>query len=812
MRTSTRHTAIALGALALAACGVLTRRGEEPPSAWDLTGAARAYFQARYPASASEWRVLGPFPSPFDSLARDLLIDEGGEASADPSSRPVTIPPGTVAEWRRVRPQPSDAWNPQPFLTRYAGYVPLRAGPGAMGPETALALADIETEGGLHRLVLHAWGSARMFLDGRIGIDRADFHEFFGQREVFANLPAGAARVLVKIENLGYNAQEDAEKVFGSWGFTLHAARAGAIAAGLRCDVPWVVDALPGDTAVMGLCAVRAAEDAPPAPARIVLSFGAGRSSTVVAAAAPAPGAIAFVPFIVPCGGGRTPARVAVRANDRELFTVPVPRGARADALLLRAVVAPSDLSLQPYLLYLPPEKARAPLILYLHGGATTEEELAAWPSGILDAAAENGCAVCAPRAREGAMRSAQAEGDILRALREAAYAAGIDPAAPVVAAGGGRGAALALQLACRYPHLVGAVIAVLRNPFEGEAAPADDVQALGPMAANLRDKPVLLVAADEDRAAEPVERALKAAGAAAVRTRPGSVQPFAPGEARTLAAAYLRVSSESPRAIAFTTERPQWREAWWASIAGFARLDGPASFQARVANGARIEIRSENVAGLRLLPARLRMPPGEVAIIWNGEEAWKGAFIEPILIGRETHGAAAPCLDELLRGTHVYLAPDDPVLREAAARLLARGAARARMGRNAGTWSCEVLSATAAAAREPVNLILFGGPAENAATAALAPRLAPALSATTFDAGGTSFALDEHVVLLVAADPETPDRMVAIIAGAPLEIFARLCADSPANPFAFPERAGGTMVWRVAEDGKSAYEVYRRL
>ena len=94
--------------------------------------------------------------------------------------------------------------------------------------------------------------------------------------------------------------------------------------------------------------------------------------------------------------------------------------------------------------------------------------------------------------------------------------------------------------------------------------------------------------------------------------------------------------------------------------------------------------------------------------------------------------------------------------------------------------------------------------------TPAAGPRLAPALRATAFDAGGTSFALDEHVVLLVAADPESPERMVAIVAGAPLGIFARLCADSPANPFAFPERAGGTMVWRVAEDGEGLYEAYR--
>ena len=811
MLKRTRRTAIALAALALATCGVLTRRGEEPPSAWFVSGAAMAYFQARYPASASEWRVLGPFPSPLDALARDLFVAEGGEARLRPSAGPVPMPSGTTAQWRRAGPLPSDAWNPQPFLTRYAGYVPLRVGPGALGPETALALADLETEGGLHRLVLQAWGSARMFIDGRLCLDRADFHEFFGQREVFADLPAGAARVLVKIENLAYNAQEDAAQIFGSWGFTLHAARAGAIAPGLRCDVPWIADALPGDAAVTGLCALRAAEDAPARPKRIALSFAAGASSAEAAVTAPDKGAIAFVPFIVPRGGGRAPARLAVRTDGRELLAVPVPRGARSGALLLRGVLAPSDLSLQPYLLYLPPAPARAPLILYLHGGATTEEELAAWPSGILETAAENRCAVCAPRAREGAMRSAQAESDILRALGEAAHTAGVDPTAPIVAVGSGRGAVLALQLACRYPHRVAAVIAVLKNPFEGEAVSASDVESLGPMAGNLRAKPALLVAADEDPAAAAVERALKTAGAAVARTRPGPAQPFEAGSARARAAAYLRAPSESPRAIAFETERTQWSTAWWASIAGFERPDLPASFQARVGDDARIEISSENVAGLRLLPGRLRLPPGEVAVVWNGAEVWKGPFNEPLLIGRATDGAAAPCLDELLRGTHVHLAPADPVLRGAAAGLLARGAARARMGRNAGTWSSELAAATAEAAEEAVNLILFGGPAENAATAALAPRLAPALSATAFEAGGAFFALNEHVVLLVASDPATPERLVAVVAGAPLAAFARLCANSPANPFAFPDRAGATMVWRVAEKEEKVYEVYRR-
>ncbi len=812
MGCNARRAILMSGMLALGACGVLTTREESVPSAWDLPAPARAYFRVHHPPSAERWDILGPFASPYDGMARDLLLGEGGERNAAPSSHTVTIPPNVTATWHAAYARRHDAWNPQPFLTRYAGYVPIRTGECGMGPETALAHAEIESPGGLHRLVLRPWGSARMLIDGQTSIERVDFHEFFGQREAFAELAPGSHRVLVKLENLAYNAQEDAAKVFGSWGFTLTVARAGMLADGLYVDVPWVADALPGDTAVMGLGAVRAVK-APPS-ARIALTVDAGTAATTLAVPAPPPGEVAFVPFVVSCGEERLPERLAVRSHAGELFGVDVPRGASRDALLLRAIVAPSDLSLQPYLLYLPPEKVEAPLIVYLHGGTTTEEELAAWPSGVLDLAAAHGCAVCAPRAREGAMLSAQAESDILLAVRDAAYAARADAAAPFVAVGSGRGAAAALQLACRYPHLVRAVVAVAVNPFEPEPAFADALRRLGPMARNLAGKRVLLIAGERERGSAEARRALAGFGALLTAVEPQG-RPLAGAEAASAFAACLAAPADSPTALAFTTTRRAWHDAWWISIDAFEREASPATVTMRpAAGGGRIEIESDNALRLRIAPARLPGAlRGATTILWNGKEAYRGALADPLVLGTESSGArpdAAPSLDELLRANHVCVAPHAQEQRTAAQRLLGRGAARARVGRNAGTWSTEVLGPADGPPEAASNVILFGGPAENAVTAAFAPRVAPALTATTFTLAGQSFTLAEHVVFLVAADPESPGRLVAILAGGPLARFAERCADSPVNPLAFPERAPAVIVWRLPPDGDAVFEAAR--
>jgi hypothetical protein len=813
MRSTIRRSLVLPGLLALGACGVLTTREEPLPAAWDLPAAARAYFRDHHAPGVLSWHVLGPFPSPYDPLARDLLLADGGECNVAPSSRPVTIPPNITVAWRELYSRRHDVWHPQPLLTRYAGYVPVRTGEGGMGSETALAVADLASEGGLYRLVLRAWGSARLCVDGATIVERADFHEFFGQREAFVELAPGLHRVLVKLENLTYNAQADAAQVFGSWGFTLSAARAGMLADGVYVDVPWVADALPGDTAVMGLGALRAVKEAP--VARTMLELVAEGNGTAIAANPPPPGELAFLPFVVPCAEGRLPARIAVRANGARLLDVAVPRGARADALLLRAVVAPSDLSLQPYLLYLPPEKAVAPLIVYFHGGATTEEELAAWPSGLLALAAANGCAVCAPRAREGAMRSAQAESDILLSAREAAYAAGLDASAPFVAVGSGRGAAAALQLACRYPHLVRAVVAIARNPFEAEPGFGDAVQTLGPMRGNLAHTRVVLIAGAHDRAAAGAARALASLGVKAATVEPGD-QPFAGGQAAAAFATCLGAPAESPRAFTFTTTRSAWRDAWWLTIDELAREDAPATIDARVTSDGRIAIDSENATRLRLAPARL--PPAlrtASAVVWNGREVHRGALADALALGPETphaaNVAAAPSLDELLRAGGASVAPDAPEWRAAARKLLGRGAARARMGRNAGTWSTEVLSPDDASIDPAGNALLFGGPAENPLAAALAPRVAPGLTAEAFTCDGVAFALAEHVVFLVAPDPGCPGRLVAILAGAPLARFAERYADTTLNPLAFPERAPSVMVWRVPVEGEAPVEVLKK-
>ncbi len=815
-----RFTPLLLSAV-LAVTTCVSRSRREQRVVEPLPDPVLTYFHDHYLPSVRTWRVLGPFPSPHDSLRRDLLLSAGGEAHAWPASGTVLVPPNQRVAWRSVPVRDRDMWSPQALLTRYTGYVPIHAGEPREGADTALAVAEIRSGGGLTRLLLNVWGRARLCINGAVAVDHVDFENFFGQYQLFTRLKAGANRVLVKAENESYNSVDPARRLFGSWGFYVQTGPAAELTGGVHVDVPFLADAVEGDTRVAGILALRARGKA--RPATVKLTLRCSTSTTEVIVPTPPSGGVRLHAFLIPLKDGvPQSAAVLVEHAGTTVLRVPVTVLPRYDRILLRAIVSPSDHTIQPYLLYHPSESQKAPVLLHLHGAVTTEEELVNEADGLIEVARAQGLTVCAPRAREGSLLSGQAEADILCTLNEVFGDVRASHARCVVV-GSGTGGVCALRLVSHVPDLFTGAVVVPTNRFERAARITPDFSKLHPMLANLRGCPVLVVTQDNDPAGQFLKANLKAAGADTRFLAPRS--PLAPFSGDDVASAIRSVCAgadrRAPAAISFTTTHLRWNRSWWISVERFLSRGAPATVTARVKEGplATCEITTDNAGELLLVPHRF--PPavsGELSILWNGEEIFSGTVDRRTSI-RLSHtdtaamGKRARCegpLDELLREPHSCVAPQDTAWKMSAARLVKRPEVRARYGRNTAAWRSELDVLEDHRSPRRGHLVLFGGPAVNPLVAKLAPKLPVTITSEAFAVADRTFPLATHMVLLVCPCPECDDRLLAVVAGHDHERFCTHCDDSRLNPFAYPEDLPDIVVYAIDERSGRYTTVFR--
>ncbi len=455
----------------------LTGSAPPPPRFPEPAGAASAYFSARYAAEHTLWHVLGPFPTPLDPLSRDLLVYEGGEEHLHPSRGAVTVPPGTTTWWKTVRPLAADRWIPAGFRTRYTGYVPVFQGAPGNGSRTAVALSERYLDKGLYRILFRAWGMGRLEVNGRAVIPRVEFPGFFGQQDTFCRLKEGRNRFIVKLVNSAYNRTADADKLFGSWGFALSLYPAGEVREKLYADISFLEDPFMRCERLYGTLSLRnRGNESRPA---LLFSITSGSAHSFIPAAAPPPGEETHIPFMLHFPDGITaPRTLTVKTAAGTLFQRAIAPRFPIDAFFLRCIQSPSDGSLQPYLVYCPPLLVHTTPVLYLHGRSTTEEELAAWPSGLVRLAGRRGFGVIAPRARERACFSAQAHDDMLLSLNDGAPLLNAENRQAVLA-GSGTGAVCALQLAARFPHLFKGLFLCMENPFEMSPGDRPDLSVL---------------------------------------------------------------------------------------------------------------------------------------------------------------------------------------------------------------------------------------------------------------------------------------------------------------------------------------------
>jgi len=697
----------------------------------------------------------------------------------------------------------ADWWEPRSLRTRYRGYIPVCCRSQAYASACAVAFTEISTQAGWRRLLLSVWGEAKLLLNGKEILRRFSSPEFFGQQEAFVFLKEGKNRFLLKLVNDRFNRIAQAEDLVGSWGFYLDLYPAGRIRPGLFLDIPLLSDQAQDSGFITGVAALRSTASDPPLKEAVEVTLSLGGEKASVRFPALGRAKVCFRPFLLPLPQeGPAPSILRVYHKGELLLTQPVTRAPPQPCVLRRAVPSPSDGTVQLFLEGRPGSGTPSRILLYIHGSATTEEELLTWGAPLCAEALRKNVALCAPRAREGALGSAQAEADILAALRETQKALSAENV-PVCVAGTGAGAAVALGLACRYPDLFEKAVLVPSNPFESlpQVIPAD------PMLPNAAGLPVLLVANPRNAFSGVLEDLLREKGAdlKVIPVRAALKSLSSDLAERILGFVRSTTPQRENATLSFVTTRLRWNTRSYLRLEAFERWGEAASVSARWAPQAgTLDIESKNVKGLTVLLEKLpgRNQEQPVQVKWNGESVYKGIPRgKELTLGEipkdfsiKRKGFEGP-LDELLRGPYTAIAPTESTWLWTAWRLLERPAARARYGRFTGSWQLQVLPPENASPEE--NWLLFGGPSENPLLRERVARLPFVLNDKVLRLGSRSFPLKDHVALLVCPDPQRPGRLLGIFVGKPHVEFARSSAATTANPFAQPETMPDVVVWR---------------
>ncbi|OGV68845.1 MAG: hypothetical protein A3K19_01810 [Lentisphaerae bacterium RIFOXYB12_FULL_65_16] len=468
------------------------------------------------------------------------------------------------------------------------------------------------------------------------------------------------------------------------------------------------------------------------------------------------------------------------------------------------------DGTAQPYAVALPDDydaKRRWPLLVLLHGQGM-------FRPFQCDARPQPGMIVVAPHGRGGMDYKFVGELDVLRVVEEVSRLYPVDPDR-VYLAGNSMGGTGAWQLATRFPDRFAAILPVCGNTDVRVWAerwdwitPPDSPQRevrdflrddTGTLvyAANLLNVGVVAVHGMEDPIVDALHSERMVAALEQLK-HPAVALYLLPlvehGVNVSIATALDgRRRIERPERVRYRTAWLKYDGADWVRIRGLGRRLRFADVDARVdpVTGA-IDVRTANVTRLELLPDRmpLQTPPREVTIDGRPVEFAPGARLEFTndeagnwLQAEPAPGRSAPFPPPKSRdveGPVEHALMSSFLVVEPSGQSPCTGAARAAAGVFAGIWRerfagpPRVRRDTEVVAADIVdhNLILFGGPAENAFATQVIGALPVTIGPDSITLGGTTYAGPNAGVKLCYPNPLNPRRYVVLVAGTTPESY----------------------------------------
>jgi len=475
------------------------------------------------------------------------------------------------------------------------------------------------------------------------------------------------------------------------------------------------------------------------------------------------------------------------------------PPDADRRGLIEKAYLADNDLSPQPYLVYVP--KSYQPgkpcgLYVFCHGYAYDLNKVN-WIdmmfSDVLGELCEElGMIAALPFGRSNTEFMGVGEVDVLRVIDLVQRDYSIDPAG-VFLSGGSMGGSGTYTIAAHHPHRFAGIVVIAGRanyylwknirpndmvPFKRIQTDIDYAQAF-PM--NLSNMRTFIFHGGSDsllnvEQSRQFHRTLKAQGCdARYREFPGMDHwiwgdVFSFRELKDWLAKTRR--DPYPKHVRFRTYSLKYDRAYWVRIDRIARWGEPAEIDAVMLSDATVGLRCTNVGAVTLdLPPEF-MGGRPLRVICNGrpttvEKSNPGYTVQltPLPKGklRKTRGICGP-VREAHASRFAFVYGTQKNASEVANTALR--AARQWINFAAGR---AVLVADKDVSKEHVrdcNLVLFGGPEENAYVRKIAAELPIEIDKEGFGVGAKRFSRAESSLLMIYPNPENPKRYVALNVG----------------------------------------------
>jgi len=491
------------------------------------------------------------------------------------------------------------------------------------------------------------------------------------------------------------------------------------------------------------------------------------------------------------------------RDNLREAVALwkPLVEGRRPElpqhGLLERAYLAGSDMSPQPYALYVPESyDGEEPygLFVFLHG-YTPDLNKVNWLDLMYSPANETlaqqtGCIVLLPFGRGNTDFQGAGEDDVLRAIREVQEHYNIDEDR-VFLSGISMGGMGVWTIGAHNPHLFAALIPIAsrgdfymwkgirRGSLPDWKAKLVDAEFGAELVPNYGNLPCVIVHGTGDwvmpiEQSERMHALLGAAGVESTFVRVAEATHYT-WDKLLLAPEVLDCLKHTrrraePRKVEFRTYSLKHARAYWAEVTGIEDWDEPAEVTCELTEaGDALSVHTRNVSALRLRP-----PAGEtpLRITWNGAAAEPVRADDGALVLHAGAQAEAPL--EKRRGLcgpirEAYAAPFLIVLGGPSQDDAFRAAMQAAVDwvtYAQGMPSIVECAAVSENLIERCNLILFGTPEDNELIARIAPDLPIELGDGHYRIGERTYDAASYGLSMVYPNPLAPDRYVVVNSG----------------------------------------------
>lgn len=467
--------------------------------------------------------------------------------------------------------------------------------------------------------------------------------------------------------------------------------------------------------------------------------------------------------------------------------------------LIERAYVSPSDLSTQPYVLYVP--KLYEPgekfgLVIFLHGYVSYLNKLnwveMMFPEVLGELAEKARCVAVLPYARSNTDFQGIGEDDVMHVLDKVVRDFELDRSR-IFLSGVSMGGMGVWTIGAHYPHRFAALVPIsARGDFymwkkiDRESLPPFkrklvDTEFGAELVPNYRNLPALIIHPTSDSLVT-VEQARRMGSLLKEHGFPVNLVEMEDVDHWSWSAMLSRPElftllkekkrNEAPSYFTFRTSTLKYSQAYWAQILGIENWGEPAEFACKLERTGLISVTSRNATELRLTPPAGFAGDRGVEVVWNGKSSVHRIDEQADIrlggpVDKDAKLAKTPSLCGPIR--EAFAGPFVMVYGDSQDEQAKKRAVRAGMDWllfSQGAPSVLPDSRVTEKLIASCNLILFGTPEGNEIIKRIMPELPIKIRNGSYHVGTRSYDASQFGLSMIYPNPLNPKRYVVVNSG----------------------------------------------